>query len=146
MTTVGVRTGEGAHNLERGEASLFIGGKRRLFRFNNRARRKLEELLGYGLAGLADETKYGFDFVTKLVRAGLVATEGDPGEDATDEWIDDLADNDDPDVGAGLVDSFNTVTKKLGAALSQSMSRTTTSEAKEEVKGGKTESPQVGTS
>ena len=119
------------HNLERGQCSIYLGGKKRLIWYKNQTRRKLEELNGKGLMSLEDQESLGFDLITKMVRAGL-SYEGYPGgmpdEDEVDDWFDNLvtiADAGKPEwkeaIEKGNAETFATLAKKISEALAWSM-------------------------
>jgi len=131
------------HNLERGQCSVHLGGKRRLVWFKNQTRRKLEELNGKGLMSLDDQSSLGFDLITKMVRAGLSyreSVDGMPAEEDVDDWFDGLvtlADAEKPEwkeaIERGDAETFATLAKKVSEALAWSMTgRSPAEEAKEE--------------
>jgi len=97
------------HNLERGQCSVHLGGKRRLVWFKNQTRRKLEELNGKGLMSLDD----WFDGLVTLADA------------EKPEWKEAIE--------RGDAETFATLAKKVSEALAWSMTgRSPAEEAKEE--------------
>lgn len=121
----------GEHNLERGQTTIMLGGKRRLIWWKNSTRRKLEELTGRGLMSLQDQNALGFDLVTNMIIAGLSYSEnrdGAPNPEVVDDWIDALVTTEDaklPEwkdaVERGEAETFATLASKLATALAWSL-------------------------